>query len=221
MRSFVTGDGRLALTLNLCLLAAAVGCSNGPSPAPGAPAGNGGSPVGAGGSAGGSPGGGAGVGGAPGGGAGGTAGAGTAGAGGSGGPAKGDAGTPPPVMPPPPGGLIVWPNETSSVNGDPWLIQHHDDIQELHPRFLLINFANNRTLAAVMARFEAQKAAMIEGTRFHGYSDPSAKPFLIYEVAKLVDLTDNPVPAGFMFPNSSKMPRRAGGIDFGQLFNQN
>jgi hypothetical protein len=108
----------------------------------------------------------------------------------------------------------------SSVNSDPWLSQHHNEIQEIHPHFLVINFANGRTLASVMARWEAQKAAMMEGTRYHGYSDPSARPFMIYELTKLVDLTDNPIPAGWTAPNSTKMPRRNGGIDFGALFNQ-
>ncbi|HEX3777175.1 MAG TPA: hypothetical protein VHV51_22035, partial [Polyangiaceae bacterium] len=119
--------------------------------------------------------------------------------------------------------LLVWPNETSFANSDPWLSQHHDEIQEMHPRFLVVNFANNRKLSDVQARFETQKAWMMEGTRYHGYSDPNAKPFLIYELAKLVDLSD-PAPSASPYPNSTKMPRRAknGGndIDYSQLFNQ-
>jgi hypothetical protein len=99
-------------------------------------------------------------------------------------------------------------------------MEHHTQIQEIHPRFLVINFANGRSLNDVKARFQAQKEAMMEGTRYHGYSDPSAKPFMIYELAKLVDLTDAQIPEGWTAPNSTKMPRRNGGIDFGALFNQ-
>ena len=134
--------------------------------------------------------------------------------GGASGGASGSAGGPP---------LLIWPNDTSSVNSDPWLMQHHTEIQEMHPRFLVINFANNRKLSDVQARFETQKSWMMEGTRYHGYSDPNAKPFLIYELAKLVDLSDAN-PADSPYPNSTKMPRRAknGGndIDYSQLFSQ-
>ena len=35
-----------------------------------------------------------------------------------------------------------------------------------------------------------QIAAIAEGSRYHGYSDASAPPFLRYEIAKVVDLTD-------------------------------
>jgi hypothetical protein len=119
--------------------------------------------------------------------------------------------------------LLIWPNAESSKNSDPWLIQHHDEIQEIHPRFLVINFANNRKLADVQARFQTQKEWMMEGSRYHGYSDPNAKPFLIYELAKLVDLSD-PNPADSPNPNSTKMPRRVkqsgNDIDYSQLFNQ-
>jgi hypothetical protein len=121
-------------------------------------------------------------------------------------------------LPPVTGEKLVWPNEVSHTNSDPWLAQHHSEIQELHPRFLLIDFANGRTTAQTMDRFQTQKAAMMEGSRYHGYSNPDSKPFLIYEIAKYVDLKDDPIPVGWNLPNSSKMPRRNGGIDFGKLF---
>ncbi|HWZ87320.1 MAG TPA: hypothetical protein VNW92_00685, partial [Polyangiaceae bacterium] len=75
---------------------------------------------------------------------------------GTGGSAFSAGGTPP---------LLVWPNATSSVNSDPWLSQHHTEIQEMHPRFLVINFANNRKLTDVEARFQTQKDWMMEGSR--------------------------------------------------------
>jgi hypothetical protein len=37
-------------------------------------------------------------------------------------------------------GPLVWPNEQSSKNGDGWLREHHDQITELRPRVLLVNF---------------------------------------------------------------------------------
>ena len=116
---------------------------------------------------------------------------------------------------PPP---IVWPNATSFASSDPWIMQHHDEITAMHPRALLIHFANGSTVADVTARFDLQKSAMQEATRYHGYGDPSAPPFLSYELAKLVDLTDATIPPNWTAPNSTKMPRRNGGIDFGALF---
>ena len=118
---------------------------------------------------------------------------------------------------------LIWPNAQSSKNSDPWLALHHNEIQELHPRFLVINFANNRKIADVQARFQTQKDWMKEGSRYHGYSDPNAKPFLIYELAKFVDLSDLN-PSDSPNPNSTKMPRRPknGGndLDYSQLFSQ-
>jgi len=121
-----------------------------------------------------------------------------------------------PPGPPP----LVWPNAMHSANSDPWLPMHHDEITEMHPKALLINFANNRAASAVMDRWNLMKAAFSEGSRYHGYNDPTAKPFVVHELLKLVDLTDNPVPANWMAPNSTKMPRLNGGIDFAQLYNQ-
>lgn len=128
-----------------------------------------------------------------------------------------DAASPPSDAGAPP---LIWPNEISSANSDPWLVQHHTEIREIHPRFLVIDFANGRTTASVMTRFQQQKEAMMEGSRYHGYSNPAAKPFVIYELAKYVDLKDDPIPAGWTAPNSTKMPRRNGGINFGALFTQ-
>jgi hypothetical protein len=113
----------------------------------------------------------------------------------------------------------TWPNEVSSANSDAWLREHHTELEEIHPRFLVLDFANQYTTAQVKARFEQQKKAMMEGSRYHGYSDPSANPFLIYELAHYVNLKD-----GSSELNSAKMPRldTGGGntINFSQLFTQ-
>jgi hypothetical protein len=134
---------------------------------------------------------------------------GAAGAGGSGGGVL-DGGT---------GAGLVWPNETSFANSDPWLKDHHAEIREIHPRILLIDFANGYTDDQVRARFELQKQSMMEGSRYHAYSNPASKPFFIYELAKHVSLKDN---TGV---NSAKFPRRETSpghntVDFAALFNQ-
>jgi hypothetical protein len=131
-----------------------------------------------------------------------------------------EAGPPPPDLAIADPDRLIWPNEVSSKNSDPWLVENHTKIVEMHPRFLIIDFANNFTDAQVMARFKLHKDALMEGSRYHGYSNPDAKPFMIWEVFKHVSLKDNPVPPGAASPNSSKMPRLNGGIDFGQLFTQ-
>ena len=38
--------------------------------------------------------------------------------------------------------VTVWPNVHAPANSDPWLAEHHAQIRELRPRFLVINFAN-------------------------------------------------------------------------------
>jgi hypothetical protein len=125
----------------------------------------------------------------------------------------------PPAGDAPPAGL-VWPNETSSANSDPWLVAHHQEITEIRPRALIINFANGSTVADVMTRWNAMSDAMSAMSRFHGYKDAAAKPFVKHELVKLVDLADRPVPSGWTAPNSTKMPRKNGGIDFAQLYSQ-
>jgi len=119
-----------------------------------------------------------------------------------------------------PTGKLIWPNEESSKNSDPWLVANHTKIEEMHPRFLIIDFANRFTDAQVIARFNLHKEALMEGSRYHGYKDPDAKPFMIWELFKHASLKDDPIPPNAVSRNSSKMPRRNGGIDFGALFSQ-
>jgi hypothetical protein len=136
-------------------------------------------------------------------------------------PDAGDASTAPlPDAAPLDPNRIVWPNAVSSKNSDPWLAANHTKIVEMHPRFLILDFANYFTDAQVMARFNLHKEALMEGSRYHGYSNPDAKPFMIWEVFKHVSLKDNPPPPDAVSRNSTRMPRRNGGIDFGQLFSQ-
>ncbi|MEA2698894.1 MAG: hypothetical protein QOI66_3165 [Myxococcales bacterium] len=115
---------------------------------------------------------------------------------------------------------LIWPNETSAANSDPWLMAHHEEITELRPRALILHFANGHNINAIMARWNLMALAFSEGSTYHAYSNPAARPFVTHQLVKLVDLTDRVVPPGWTAPNSTKMPRLNGGIDFGQLYNQ-
>ena len=106
------------------------------------------------------------------------------------------------------GSALTWPNEDSRANSDGWLVQHHDEIRSMHPRVLVLNFSNN---AGAMPKLQTAVGQVIgglaEGSRYHGYSDGSAAPFLQYEVAKMVDLADvRPDAIGWTHRTSSHYP---------------
>lgn len=118
----------------------------------------------------------------------------------------------------------VWPNAWSQAISDPWIAKHHDSIRAMSSRVLALNFVNGRTNEEMEALLKRVFAGLEEGSRYHGYeSGPPA--FLRYSIAKSVDLTDRPVPAGSSGRNSSKYPRRARGLggwgfDYARLFRQ-
>jgi hypothetical protein len=117
-----------------------------------------------------------------------------------------------------------WPNNVSAANSSPWLVAHHNELTEIHPRVLVLDFDDTKTIAEAKTRVDELIAAFEEGSRYHGYSDPAAVPFLSYELVKLVDLTDPTPPAGWTFKNSSQMPRKPSGgeyvLDIRKLFDQ-
>lgn len=117
-------------------------------------------------------------------------------------------------------GELIWPNAVSAANSDPWLSRHHNQLTQLRPRALVVSFANGNNVNAVNVRWNELSAALNEGSRYHGYNDPTAKPFVQHQLVKLVDLTDRVAPPGWTAPNSTKMPRLNGGIDFGKLYGQ-
>jgi hypothetical protein len=133
-----------------------------------------------------------------------------------------DGGGQPDLAPPP----LVWPNAESAANSDPWIVAHHQELREMHPRVLALNFVNGRTNADMEALIGQIFAGLKEGSRYHGYTDPAAPPFLIYEIAKSVDLTDHPPPANYQFHNSTLYPRKSASstdywhFDYAALFNQ-
>ena len=104
-----------------------------------------------------------------------------------------------------------WPTADHSANSDPWLVRHHDVITQMHPRVLVLNFDNGATTDAARQTAMAQIAALAEGSRYHAYVDATAVPFLQYEIASVVSLTDNPPPAGWTNPSSTLLPTDTNG----------
>jgi hypothetical protein len=114
-------------------------------------------------------------------------------------------------------GPSPWPTATNSANSDPWIVQHHDTITVMQPRVLVLNFQNGITVDAVRQTAERQIAAISEGSRYHGYSDTRATPFVVYQIAKIVDLTDHPPVAGWPNPSSTLLPTNPNGGAFDPL----
>lgn len=104
----------------------------------------------------------------------------------------------------------VWPNDRSRANSDPWLAAHHDDVQTLRPKVLVLNFVNPSSPAAV----EALVDDVIDGFEEASRPPGGGPPALQYERARtIVDLRDGvggraPAPAGYRFENSTLFPRR-------------
>jgi hypothetical protein len=110
-----------------------------------------------------------------------------------------------------------WPNAVSKANSDPWLVQHHATVRTLKPRVLVLDFDNHRDPATARTFVEQLIAAFTQGSRYHGYADPSAAPMLQYQLDKVVDLRD-PAPSA-QFPNTSSLfPRKPGTADYAQFF---
>ncbi len=98
--------------------------------------------------------------------------------------------------------LAIWPNEVSRANSDPWLVANHDRIRVMKPRLLLINFSNEHSDEHLQRLTQQLIEALAESSRYHGYRDPKAPPFLQYQVFKYVDLRDANSKQG----NSQKIP---------------
>lgn len=113
----------------------------------------------------------------------------------------------------------VWPNDESRTNSDPWLVAHHDELRELRPRVLVLSFINDLEVAAVADAAQEVIAGLAEGSRYRAYRDASAPPFLRYELAGVIDLTDDPVPADWTHTSSTRLPVTASGaFDMAALF---
>ncbi|MBX3229051.1 MAG: hypothetical protein KIT84_01835 [Labilithrix sp.] len=118
----------------------------------------------------------------------------------------------------------IWPNAKSRATSDPWLVANHDRLREMRPKVLTINFDNDATSKARWrTRVEEVIAGLAEGSRYHGYDDDRATPFLRYEVAKWVDLSDPAPVEGWKHAVSTKYPVRCAGdafykFDYAALF---
>lgn len=108
-----------------------------------------------------------------------------------------------------PAATLIWPNTDSKANSDEWLRLHHNEIRKMRPKVLVLNFVNGLTADEVQRRADAVADAVKEASRYHGYKDKDAPPFLEYKIAKIINLTDEePLPDDQkMEGNSSMYPR--------------
>ncbi|MCC7491232.1 MAG: hypothetical protein IT204_02745 [Fimbriimonadaceae bacterium] len=118
--------------------------------------------------------------------------------------------------------LRVWPNRVSWRNSDPWLVAHHDELRELRPRLLVLNFANSVDDQALRQKTTDLIGQLAESTRYHGFEDPAAPAFLNYQVLKYVNLRDTNPTAEQAQANCSRAPYLPQGpetFDYGALYN--
>lgn len=100
----------------------------------------------------------------------------------------------------------VWPNTVSYRNSDDWIWRNHDQIREMRPRVLILNFANDADDNAIRAHAETLVKAFAEATRYHGYADPTATSFMQYQILKFIDLRDDAARETPERKTSSRMP---------------
>lgn len=113
----------------------------------------------------------------------------------------------------------VWPNSASSANSDRWLAANHDDLREIRPRVLVLNFHNESRGDAILPAIQERMFALAEGSRYHGYQDPEAPAFVNYELAGVVDYTDEDPDASTDAESSTRVPEGPDGqFDVQQLF---
>jgi len=118
----------------------------------------------------------------------------------------------------------VWPNAESNANSDPWIAEHHQEIKQMQPRVLALNFVNARSMAEMDAQMSDMRDIIAESSRWRGYDDPTAPTFLEYQLAYQVDMRD-PMPMGGPYTNSSLYPREDPkdgywSFDYEKLFSQ-
>lgn len=101
---------------------------------------------------------------------------------------------------------VVWPNDESKANSDPWIAAHHQQIIQMRPKVLALNFVNARSMAEMESQLGDVRDIIAESTRWRGYDDPSAPTFLEYEIVP-VDMRDATPPTDWAYTNSSLYPR--------------
>ncbi|HWB75400.1 MAG TPA: hypothetical protein VG755_10595 [Nannocystaceae bacterium] len=118
---------------------------------------------------------------------------------------------------------VIWPNDDSRANSDPWIAEHHAEIDELRPNVLAINYVNARSMDEMNAQLEDMIEILAESSRPHGYADADAPPMLRYQLAHSIDLRDAVPPDGWPYRNSTLYPREDPvdeywGFDYEALF---
>jgi hypothetical protein len=123
---------------------------------------------------------------------------------------------------------LIWPNQVSRTNSDPWIAQHHDQIAQMQPQVLVLDFANRFQPASgpvVQAGYDIAQTlvpllqqhvdAFMVASQYHGYTNPDAPSFLRYQIKKVVDLRDASAAV-----NSAALPVASGSVDYAQLDTQ-
>ena len=85
----------------------------------------------------------------------------------------------------------TWPNIKSHTNSDTWLIKNHGKIKMLNPRLIVIDFYNKRSEEYCREFVDKVIHAFAEGSRYHGFKDSSARPQLVYNLKKYINLRDS------------------------------
>jgi hypothetical protein len=117
-----------------------------------------------------------------------------------------------------------WPVGEHGANSDPWLVTHNQVITQMRPSVLVLNFDNGVSTAQTMTTAQTLAMALDAGSAYHGYLDSTAPIFLQYQIAGVVDLTNNnpnnpSVPLGWTNPSSTLLPTDSTGqFDAPQLF---
>lgn len=121
-----------------------------------------------------------------------------------------------------PTNLTIWPNQVSHANSDRWLVEHHDEIRQMKPRLLVLNFDNHTARGKIEQLVDEIIAGLTEGSRRHGYKDSDSPAFLRYQVFKFVDLRETNAPQSEL--NSLLVPLKPGvtngfNVDHNRFFN--
>lgn len=129
---------------------------------------------------------------------------------------------PEPEPPPPDDGPVLWPNDQSRANSDRWLVEHHDEIDVVRPRILVLNFVNGDTQGQAQDLAERVLAGLVESSRPRGYQDLDAPAAYQPELLPIADLRDDAM-AGAARVNSAYYPREdpvegMWGLDYQALF---
>jgi hypothetical protein len=91
----------------------------------------------------------------------------------------------------------------------------------MRPRLLLLNFSQEASREKIEQLTRDLLAAVKESSRYHGYRDSNAPPFLDYQLFKFIDLRDPAKTKG----NSSKVPVKPGvtngiNLDYNAFFTE-